>query len=239
MWNRSLILALFLVIGIEINPLQVSAQTPLAVYQQFQMDYGTRNFTALQTLHDDSAAASLYERYLFSKKVDSRQRTQLEKEEFDRKTKACAVNGALRQAIYLYTGWAYQDLNRELRTSSLSESSLVLALVLDTALKKLPRFGGTVYRAARSQYEPQLLQMRVGEVISMPGFSSSSTNNNYFFGKGYDLHLIIRSKKGVNIRACSYVPEEDEILFRPNSKFRLLKSETLNGFPTLYLEEIP
>lgn len=52
---------------------------------------------------------------------------------------------------------------------------------------------------------------------------SSTTNIDKTTMFGDNLMLVIKSKKGANIKPISYYPSEDEIVFRAGSRFKVLK----------------
>lgn len=50
--------------------------------------------------------------------------------------------------------------------------------------------------------------------------------------------ITIQSKKGVNVENISVAPAEEEVLFRPDTKFKVLGRENVNGINMIELEEI-
>ena len=76
-----------------------------------------------------------------------------------------------------------------------------------------------------------------GGVHSDPAFKSSSSNPEGSFAGNTVTE--IRSKNGVNISDISVKPNEEEVLFRPNTKFKVLsRTKTPDGQNYIVLEEI-
>ena len=76
-----------------------------------------------------------------------------------------------------------------------------------------------------------------GGVHSDPAFKSSSSNPEGSFPGNTVTE--IRSKNGVNISDISVKPNEEEVLFRPNTKFKVLsRTKAPDDQNYIVLEEI-
>jgi len=113
---------------------------------------------------------------------------------------------------------------------------------IDAALGKLSDnearvFKGTVYRGVDLGDEIIIPYVEKGEFTDR-AFVSSSKNPRKAFTER--VKMKIESKKGIKIEEMSYYgPNEEEVLFRANSKFKILSSEhDERGFWNLHLEEI-
>lgn len=126
-------------------------------------------------------------------------------------------------AIYGYTDNTYKILNRTLRNCSpeLVDISSYIA-VMNSALRKIPDFEGLVFRKATlpssilALYEP-------GNIVQEAGFLSTSK-------KPYDdLHaqnrFTIKSHHGKLISAITIYPDEQEVLFRNGTNFKVISRE--------------
>lgn len=100
----------------------------------------------------------------------------------------------------------------------------------NAVLEKLPRYNGTVFSGI--SFDPMQLDKYINEMKDClstgkefvnKAFMSSSTNIDRTSIFGDNLMLVIKSKKGVDVKAISHYPGEDEVVFRAGSKFKVLK----------------
>ena len=138
-------------------------------------------------------------------------------------------------AINEYISSGSYKINALLRNGDeLSVNQKYLMEHLDSALKKVPVYEGTVYRSLSSfgiadvdvfiqEYEP-------GTVKIFSAYTSASTE---IFDENFPIQYIIKSKAGHDLR--KYNPGEMEILFERNTKFRVIKVEA----NTIYMKEEP
>lgn len=139
-----------------------------------------------------------------------------------------------KSALSYYISSESYKINEKLRTNDyLSEDEKVLINNLDTALQKMPKYEGTVYRSLDSSMIENLENFwqihSVENIISYEAFTSSST---HVYDKDMDIQMVIKSKNGRDIR--NYNPKESEILFSRNSMFHV--TDVKNGI--IYLEEV-
>lgn len=100
----------------------------------------------------------------------------------------------------------------------------------NAVLEKLPRYNGTVFSGISfdsMQLDKYIQEMKEclssGKEYVNKAFMSSSTNIDRTSIFGDNLMLVIKSKKGVDVKAISHYPGEDEVVFRAGSKFKVLK----------------
>ena len=99
----------------------------------------------------------------------------------------------------------------------------------NAALEKMPWFNGTVFSGI--SLDPMMLDkyikemkdcLSTGRAYVNKAFMSSTTNIDRTTIFGDNLMLVIKSKKGVDVKAISHHPGEDEIVFRAGSKFKVI-----------------
>ena len=100
----------------------------------------------------------------------------------------------------------------------------------NAALEKMPRYNGTVFSGI--SFDPMKLDQYIKEMKACmssgtayvnKAFMSSTTSIDRTTIFGDNLMLVIKSKKGVDVKAISHYVSEDEIVFRAGSKFKVLK----------------
>ncbi len=159
-------------------------------------------------------------------------------------------------AIKDYTGGVFEHLNRYLRgnrtffqkllalgtlgryTTALTSS----AKLITSGLNRLPAYQDkNVYRAthlpdgAYHSYTP-------GSVITEHGFTSCSKTMKGIRIQPGHVVFVIRSREGRDIQKFSISPHEEEVLFRPETRFKVLSKETgetpFGPARFVYLEEM-
>lgn len=100
----------------------------------------------------------------------------------------------------------------------------------NAALEKMPRYNGTVFSGI--SFDPMKLDQYINEMKACmssgtayvnKAFMSSTTSIDRTSIFGDNLMLVIKSKKGADVKAISHYASEDEIVFRAGSKFKVLK----------------
>jgi len=98
----------------------------------------------------------------------------------------------------------------------------------NAALEKMPRYNGTVFSGI--SFDPMKLDQYIKEMKACmssgtayvnKAFMSSTTSIDRTTIFGDNLMLVIKSKKGVDVKAISHYASEDEIVFRAGSKFKV------------------
>lgn len=95
------------------------------------------------------------------------------------------------------------------------------------ALNQLPNYEGVVFRG--SQMNPdQLAQYKIGNIVTEKGFISTSKQLAVAKAFSTNVFYTIFSKTGKDVSDLSEFPGEDEVTFRPGSKFKVVGIEQKN-----------
>lgn len=99
----------------------------------------------------------------------------------------------------------------------------------NAALEKMPRYNGTVFSGISfdaMKLDKYIQEMKAclssGQPYVNKAFMSSTTNIDRTAIFGDNLMLVIKSKKGVDVKAIFHYASEDEIVFRAGSRFKVL-----------------
>lgn len=149
-----------------------------------------------------------------------------------------------RAVVYWYTkddptaGLSYRDLNQVLRTAAhaAARQLLTLAVYLVEGLGKLPPRDGPSYRVVR--WYDGMPTYTEGDIVSERAFLSSSRNpRNAFAGEYY---FTVYGTSGRYIGNMTEFDTEDEVLFRPNTKFLVLmvEDDLKDGTIHVVMEEV-
>ena len=126
--------------------------------------------------------------------------------------------------IYKYTEDGYDDLNEKLRASK-GKNITPFGTLLIECLNKLPNFDEIAYRGVNltlAEFQKYNDALENGEIITEFSFISSS--NSLYVGNAYGEVLFkIFSQKGKKVEQVSKYPNEKEVIFRCNSKFRVFE----------------
>lgn len=119
----------------------------------------------------------------------------------------------------------------------------------ESALDSLPDYQGETYRSASLSTDVyDFYKNNVGKEIIEKGFLSTTKGiQPDDLIEMFDSHnpdhkhsmFIVKSKKGKSIKHISEFDHEDEVLFKPNSRFKVNSiDETSKNYPVIHLEEI-
>ena len=117
---------------------------------------------------------------------------------------------------------------------------------LDSALTKLPKYEGTVYRnlgfddvGGADALAAFLAGHQVGDVVRYQAFTSTSSRvDGYPIEGDHRVHLVIEGKNGRDVAGYGS-NMESEILFPRKTAFLITKSETdAQGVPVIYMQEV-
>lgn len=142
-------------------------------------------------------------------------------------------------AVTAYTGGMAGVVNPKLYSGRKSDELEVspYTQVLDKAIEKLPVFRGRVYRTANLP-DSILAQHQIGNTVVYRGYTSTSKNPKWISpemqnGHSPSIVIYINSKNGRSLSGLSYLPGEDEVLFKRGSTFKVESRavELLPGFP--------
>ena len=148
-----------------------------------------------------------------------------------------ALSEAEQAAIRDYTDKGYERMNHQLRDHELTAPMARKVATLIAALDRLPPFRGDVYRGTTIP-DPRVLEKyrAVGsEVVEDAFVSSSRSALKMYIG---NVFFLIESKQGRDISRWSANPEEEEVLFRPGTRFKVLAFEEREDDFQIFPEEI-
>ena len=117
---------------------------------------------------------------------------------------------------------------------------------LDSALTKLPKYEGTVYRnlgfddvGGAAALAAFLAGHQVGDAVTYTAFTSTSSRvDGYPIEGNHRVHLVIEGKNGRNVAGYGN-NMESEVLFPRKTVFVITKAETdAQGVPVIYMQEV-
>ncbi len=134
-----------------------------------------------------------------------------------------------------YTGHGHKVLNAALREKGINLKEVRPFIeTLNSALQKLPNYAGLVTRSSTWMPPSELAEHQVGNIVTYPAYTSASAR-----GGAGRLLFKIRSKSGKQLFKLSMNPVEDEVLFLPGTRFKVLKRTDFEwGWTEFELEEI-
>ena len=147
--------------------------------------------------------------------------------------------------IFKYSYDGYEELNEHLRVQE-GNNTTEFGILLDHCLTKLPNFEGLVYRGAnltRNELKKYKDGAESGTPIIEPTFVSTSKSRLIAMQFGANILFRIYSRKGKEIEKIAKFgkynpPNEKEVLFRPNSSFRVLDEREQGNYTLITMEEI-
>ncbi len=129
-----------------------------------------------------------------------------------------------RRALNTYISSEAYKINEKLRNGSkLGARDNKLITNLDSALDKMPNYEGEVYRSLSSvglDVDEYLKTYEVGKIKTYPSYFSTGTE---VYDGSFLVQYVIKSKTGKDLR--KHNPEESEILFKRDTKFKVTKVE--------------
>lgn len=141
-------------------------------------------------------------------------------------------------AVNQYISAESYILNETLREElELTEQQKTLINNLDKALDKFPKYEGNVTRSImldKDTLKNFLENHKAGNNVIYKAYTSTTVGNRYNDDSNVELH--IKSKNGKDIR--KFNKEEQEILFKRNTKFRVINSKIINNIYHIFMEEI-
>lgn len=172
------------------------------------------NQVKLASLLDVTGDAFYYEKDTLCERLES----------FDQKSYA-RLNVEEVLAIHAYTeNEYYKGINKVLRGRSVTKAEreryTPMIDLMKSGLKKLPVYKGDVIRWV-SWSETTLKRLKVGSNKLFKAFTSSSKKPNFTWSG--NTKLKIKAFKAHFIGMISQYPTEEEVLFMPGSKFKVLK----------------
>lgn len=141
-------------------------------------------------------------------------------------------------AINHYVSPESYKLNEALRDElKLTKQQEEVIKNLDKALNKFPDYKGNVSRSLiidKGELNKFLQIHKVGNNVTYKAYTSTTVGNRYNELSNVELH--IKSKKGKDIR--KYNKEEQEILFKRDSEFKVIELKEINKVYHIYMKEL-
>lgn len=141
-------------------------------------------------------------------------------------------------AINQYISPESYILNETLRNElKLTVQQKIMIENLDKALDKMPKYKGITTRSIMlNEYELKefLKKHRIGSKIKYKAYTSSTIGSRY--NELSNVELYIKSKSGRDIR--KYNKEEQEVLFKRNTSFKIEAIEKIDNIYHIIMEEI-
>jgi SPP1 gp7 family putative phage head morphogenesis protein len=151
------------------------------------------------------------------------------------------LSDAERIAINMYSISSHKYVNRILRENDITEQGQSFINVLNRGLEKLKPVKTTVFRGAnltKEQLNSYLDAFKNNTPVTETAFTSTSLNKKTAERFG-DTIFKIESKNGKNITVLSkYGDAESELLFKPDTKFKITETKDFGGDLLIFMEEI-
>ena len=141
-------------------------------------------------------------------------------------------------AINQYIGPESYKINEVLRNDiNLTKQQEKIINYLDKVLDKMPNYEGAVQRSLmldKKQLKRFLELHQEGNIIKYKAYTSATAGNRY--NDFSNVELLIKSINGKDMR--KYNKEEQEILFKRNTKFKVIRKEKIDDIYYIQMEEI-
>lgn len=129
----------------------------------------------------------------------------------------CGLTESEYAAIFDYTAEIYQTLNPALRSGTLSDDQKEFAATLARALDKIGKYKGWVKRGDNLSALRKARYV-VGAVIEDAGFMSTSLTGGFIGISQFQIY----SQTGRYIAPLSHSHGEEEVTFKPHTKFKVV-----------------
>lgn len=134
----------------------------------------------------------------------------------------------------------YDDYNRTLRSRRAADKKKYGPAIemINNGLKKFPLFKGNVVRYEKKK---SVNSWYPGKIKTFNGYTSTSKKKGFKWSG--NVKMFIKSKTGKYVGFISAFPNEQEVLFSPATKFKVIKKEKENNPSTkvewhIWLEEV-
>lgn len=126
------------------------------------------------------------------------------------------------QSLQAYTASDYRKINRAMISGKLTPEIEKEVDSINSALDKMPKFKGELYRGMSMppNIDNLLIEWGKGKEITMDSFTSTSKKESVAKGFG-DFQIKLKSKNGADISSLSEFEDESEVLFKTGSKFKV------------------
>ena len=145
--------------------------------------------------------------------------------------------------INQYTGGMAGRINAGLYNGGMELDYTAGARALNSALDKMPKHTGTVYRgtSSRSGWTADYIDARyeIGKTVTERGFGSSATQTAAQFSGNLKFIIKTKGKSGAIIgHIGGYGTKEMEVLFKAGTKFKVIKKQRSGSGIKVWMEEV-
>lgn len=153
-------------------------------------------------------------------------------------SKNAIISESEQYALNKYISSDFYPINEKIRNNEkLNNEELKLTDNLDKILNKMPIYNGIVTRSLELDQEKLqefINTHKIGNIVEYRAYTSTTKGERY--NEYSNVELYINSKTGRNIE--KYNQEEQEILFRRGSLFKVKQIEKINNVYHILLEDI-
>lgn len=139
-------------------------------------------------------------------------------------------------AIRDYSDLGYRRINAQLRAGTVSGRIRRKIDILTSGLEELPNYRGDAFRGATIEEVRLRKYQRVGHIITERAFISASRSPSKAFSGNVRFYIL--SKKGKEIDQWSAYPDEEEVVFPPGTRFKVLEYARDQNQIEIFLEEL-
>ena len=152
------------------------------------------------------------------------------------KSNPCELTTMEAYLIRSYTDSMYEDINKILRKGPAHKDHAKIKRISDminSGLDKIASHSGLVKRGA--DLPPSVAKAHcLGCIVKYDAFTSTSKQSGF----PGNHQFVIKSKSGKYIAAISEVPEEEEVLFKHGTRFKIINITKDGGFTNYTMEEV-
>jgi len=141
-------------------------------------------------------------------------------------------------SIKYYTNNFYTIINPALWKKKLDEKLHTYKNALDQGLDKIPSYTATPVIRYSNLPKNVLNEHQVGKIVTYDAYTSTSKKTNWAWVHGGNNRFVIYpGKNGKNIQNIALFTAEEEVLFKANTRFKVLsKKKNGNGFDFVLAE---
>lgn len=198
-----------------------------------------RSIQTLEKAEQDTTVQRISLNQLQKQLTDFCKETGLEKDYSRMKIATNKLTKNEQYSINKYISSDFYVINEKLRNNQeLTRDEINLVSNLDRALDKLSNYKGLVTRSLeiknKEELEKFLNEYQINNIVSYAGYTSTTAGERY--NNNSNIELYIYSQNGKDM--IKYNMQEQEILYKRNSKFKVKEIEFLNNTYQILLEEI-
>ncbi len=141
-----------------------------------------------------------------------------------------------RIAVLSYTYSTYEPVNARLRKGGFAAAEIApYVQVLNSALELLGRYNGVVLRTVDRLPPAVLAQHQLGATVIYAAYTSTAKRRSLTAAYNFT----IRSRTGADLDGYASNSNEQEVLFKPGTSFRVTSRTVKDGRTYIEMEELP